>query len=101
MQFLEPCDPSKKIIENSKALVIPEDCYLRMKLRKEINTTTLEANKKYLESLGVNKYNNLSIVYSNVAKTVELVVLVITRWNDTSKRMSLRKTLGSFGKGKT
>ena len=85
-------------IEN-ETILIPENCYLRMKWRKPINPTTLEANKKSLESLGVNKYNNFSIKYSQVAKTVKLVILVITRWNDKHKRMFFRNTLGSFRRG--
>ena len=92
------CNSSKKNIEN-KAILIPEDCYHRMKWRKPINPTTLETNKNILESLGVTKYNNFSIKYSKVDKTVTLVILVITRWNDKHKRMFFRNTLGSFRRG--
>ena len=96
---LSICNYSKKNIEN-KAILIPEDCYHRMKWRKPINLTTLEENKKFLESIGVTKYNNFSIKHSKVAKTVKLVILVIIRWNDKHKRIFFRNTLRSFGKGK-
>ena len=91
------CNSLKKNIENK---TIPEDCYHRMKLRKPINSTTLEANRILLESKGVTKYNNFSIKYSNIANTVKLVILVITRWSDKSKRKSIRNILASFRKGK-
>ena len=71
-----------------------------MKLRKPINSTTLEANRILLESKGVTKYNNFSIKYSNIANTVKLVILVITRWNDKPKRNSIRNILASFRRGK-
>ena len=91
------CNSLKKNIENK---TIPEDCYHRMKLRKPINSTTLEANRILLESKGVTKYNNFSIKYSTIAKTVKLVILVITRWSDKPKRKSIRNILASFRKGK-
>ena len=56
-------------------------------------------NKFALIIIGVDHYKNISIQPLSLPKTVQLVILVITRWHDIGSRMFLRNTIGSNGQG--
>ena len=47
----------------------------------------------------MDNYKNISIQPLSLPKTVQLVILVITRWHDIGSRMFLRNTIGSNGQG--
>jgi len=51
---------------------------------------------RYFHFKKVSIYESFSIQYQDgINAMVEIVILVITRWHDSSNRMSLRNTLGS------
>ena len=63
------------------------------------NCITFDYLNKALTTIGVDHYKNISIQPLSLPKTVQLVILVITRWHDIGSRMFLRNTIGSNGQG--
>ena len=75
---------------------MPQHCYHRRKLKLPLDIKEKEANRKYIASLGIDSLHELSLWPHDervLKPKVELVVLVIVRWDDSESRMFLRKTL--------